>query len=752
MPPALPEFEELEAGPSFKEEKWVIIPVEDIYSDGDERLWPTDSRYEEADPTTYLEKLAKLWMQHIKKFKPDEHYVLSQLPKGYALLSRERRSHPHIRDKFLFGHPSGVYFNSANKFWDHFVYLMNGGTSPCNCDLCILQREKGTTIDSAGMPRLIRGRRRGKGKQPAGATRKAAAIGPRRRGRRKGSNYLAEDEEGLRDVFKELVYKLKIKRSLDEPVEETDNMDWRAEREQLVDHLTRISMQHRFIPRVGELVLWCPELKGDVKFDFNTDTFRQVCPKTQKFLDPPEWRAGTVAQVPEELVLLGDIYFASEKSMAINMSGFRIETFPDPNSPDKAYSSQYKYVPLSHTRPFNMWDIFMQNIPSEYFHPSIFNALTVMPSFSFLDRYRFAGTWPHATIYCKGVYIGAELLVKGDTVRIMPENWSCGAPFGAVTDVLTIEEIVMELYDCDADLSSPLLSEKIAPRVKGQAYTISKDRAYRDLSSPNEEAEPLTMDEVMDAFETVSMRQYGPWYRLHPPDQEMEVSINLIIGRCFEADYMRLMLGSTDLDLDFEGVISGRVYGRDVDDRIPENSEWFAGDYRLETLALETFNGIEVGKYDDARDLKMWRANLRIIDGTATSADVKDAKLPQRKGRRVVEDIIGGKADSSKFKKMGKTSSLVSTALAPPDPSTNATSNDLTSAHDTAVDEDGYEQDDDVSSIYHDAKAEADESEDSLNVLLQMGTTIVRGGTTESEGGDYVPPSSGEPTTKRRKF
>ncbi|WEW58300.1 hypothetical protein PRK78_003768 [Emydomyces testavorans] len=735
MPPLLKESEEPVAGPSSSEERWVIIPVE-------------------ADPTTYLEKLAKLWVQYKKEYKPGVHYILSKLPEGYALLSRSRGTQPHIQDKYLYGHPSGVHFNSSLRFWTHFKHLMNGSVSPCDCDACTLQERRGTTLGADGMPQLIR-RRRGKGKRPAG---KGKVVGPGRPGRRREEHYLAEDEEGIQDVFKELVHKLKLRKVVDEPVVENDSMDWRAERQQLREHLTRMYMQHSFIPRVGELVLWCPELKGEVKFDFNTGTFQEVCLKTKKLLGVPKWRAGTVAQVPEELVVLGDIFFDTEKSMGINMSGFRIETFPDPNSPDKDFSSQYKYVPLSHTRPFNMWDIFLQNVPSDEFHPSIAYGLTIMSSFSMLDKYHFKGTWPDATIYCKGIYIGAELLVKGDSVRLMPENWVSGTPFGSVTDVLVIDKIVVELFNCDSDLSSPMLCEQFSPRVIGRAFTISKDRAYRDPSSLNEEPTPLTHDDVINCFETVAMRQYGPWYRLHPDGSNMEISINKIAGRCFESDYMRLMFGTKDLDLDLEGVISGRQYGRNMDNRIPEDKEWFPGDYRLETLALETFNGIEVGKYDEARDLKMWRANLRIIDGTATAADLKDAKLPREQGRSRKEHIIGGKADASKFENIGRTSSMVSIALAPPAPSTNATPNDFMSAHETGPDED--EDDDDQeeeeaeegSSVGDVTHAPAEDSEESLDEL-QMDVTIFRGGTEETEGGDYEPPSSaGEPSAKRRKY
>lgn len=549
---------------------------------------------------------------------------------------------------------------------------------------------------------------------------------------------------------------------MDVPVKETDNMDWRAEREQLTEHINRIFMQHSFIPRVGELVLWCPELKGEVAYNDQTHTFEMICMETGQHIGRPDWRAGTIAQVPEEQVVLGDVLLNAQKEMAVNMSGFRIETYPDPNSPDKAFSSQYKYVPMSHIRPLSYWDILLQNVSMEVAHPSIPYALTIMSSFSYLDKYRFEGTWPNAAIYSKGVYLGAELLVEGDTVRLVPEIPDDPNPYDSVTDVLVIEKIVLKLKKCDADLKSPFLAQEMIPRVGGRLYTVSKKRAYRDPSAPNEEPKPLTDDQVNEIFRTVSMRQYGPWYPVKGPGDAIDwVTLNQIVGRCFEYDYMMMRFHTNHLGLDLEGVLKGRDYGRQTDHRITDNQEWFAGDYRLETLAVETFNGIEVGTYDTSRDLKMWQANLQIIDGTATADDLWDAKLSHDQGLKKAsdEDIIGGKAESSQFKNMEKTSSMVSTALAPTESSTNVTSAHGTPAGDNAInynnniaEETGGEGKKMKSSVGSHRKSSAlsEQSEDSLNQLLQMPTTVVRGSTEETEGGDFMS-SFPEPIPKRRK-
>lgn len=514
-------------------------------------------------------------------------------------------------------------------------------------------------------------------------------------GRKKTRKYLAVDEEGTQDVYKELVYKLKAKSKLDETITEPGSMDWRAERTQLRDHLTRIFMQHSFIPRLGEVVLWCPELEGEVEYDPETEMFQIYSQEKGKFIGVPNWRAGTVAQVAEEPNVLQDILAETEKKYAVNMSGYRIETFPDPNSPDKSLSSQYKYVPLSNIRPFNYWNVFLQGVETDDFHPSVTNALTIMSSFSMLDKHRFVGRWPNASIHCKGIYLGAELLIKGDGLRLMPQDaGSPENPEGKVTDILVLDRIELKLMSCDADLSSPLLCETTTPRLTGKVYSIAPHRAYRDpgsIGSPK----PMDDDEIINSFECVGMRDYGPWYRTHAPGTTVEISINQAIGRCYESEYMQIMFDNLSFGIDLEGVRGGRQYGREADDRIAPDKEWFCGDYRLQALALETLNGIQVGWYDEARDLKMFRANLKIIDGEATNSDIRDAKIARAAGRPRT-GLIGGKTDSSTFEGAGKTSTMVSIALEPTGVSSNVTPMDAASGQDTGV-EDSEEEEGDES-------------------------------------------------------
>lgn len=626
------------------------------------------------------------------------------------------------RDKFLYGHISGRYFDSPNRFWPHFFYLATGRESPCQCTVCKDHaRESGEMPRRGGRPDKPRGRGRGghSGGGNASSLKLLSFVCKLifRQGRRKAKAHLAEDEEGTQDVFKELVHKLRNKRKMDQEVTEPSCMDWRAERTRLRHHLTRIFIECSFIPRVGELVLWCPELKGEIRFNPKNNSFQEYSHKRKAFIGFPKWRAGTIAQVPEEPVNLQDAVEESDKKYNINMSGFRVETFPDPNDPDdKSLSYQYKYVPLCNIRPLSYWDVLLQNFPTDKFHPSIKFALTIMSSFSMLDKYYFKGEWPNAFIYCHGIYLGSELLVKGDSVRLMPQKVGTPEnPDGAVTDILVIKSIRLQLSSCDAELSSPQLADTVAPRIFGKVYTVSPKRAYREPGY--EEPKALTDDEVVDAFETTDMRSYGSWYPLHPSDCEVQVSINQIIGRLYEKDYMNVVFGHDGFDIDLDGVLSGRQYGRETDNRLAVGKDWFCGDYRMEALALETFNGHEVGPYDEARDLKMWRANLQIIDGTATPADLRAAKIPRDMGRPRV-GLIGTKTTSTTFESVGKTSTMVRSALEPAGPSVGP------SPQNASEDESENDDDDD------------DESDELAEILQPM---YVRGGTEESSGGDYKP-------------
>ncbi|KAL1970594.1 hypothetical protein VTN77DRAFT_4238 [Rasamsonia byssochlamydoides] len=680
---------------------WVVIPLDpDHFSDGDPSTWPKGPQFRRVNDELYRHKLAMMWLQRRGQLEKGKNYILDRLPDNYVLFDRPRYSNPTIRDKFLWGHPSGSYFNSPNQLFPHFLWLMNGGTGRCSCENC----KKKTMVTQ------IRPKVPGETFKTTSWTR----IGPRG----------PLDPEGTPDVFRAAVLKLKERGTLDEPINETLSMDWRAEHKYLQQHLVKSSLQNSFIPRAGELVLWAPEIDGELIYDEKTNTHRVYSFKKGRWLGVPAWRAGTVGQTPEEDVVLEDLIEPMPKRWAVNYSGFRVETFPDPNSYDKSYSLQAKYVHLNCIRPLNYWQIFLQGIPQEDWHPSIKHALTVMSSISLVDKYRFKGTWPDASVFCRGIFIGAELLLVGDAVRLKPKGRTLDDANPKVTDVMVIDRIEFKLLSCINDVRSPLLAEKHAVRIRGKVYTRSPERAYRGpgmVGPPR----PLTHEEVTNAFNYVGMNGYGAWYPVHAPDKFMCISQDMVLGRCYEPDAMKLIFDDTSLGLDFHGVLSGRKYSRETDERIPPGKDWFWGDYRTQALALDSLNGEDVGRYNEARNPKMWRGCLQVIDGRATASDLRDAALPRDRGRPPAS-----LAQASKFGEVGKMSKLVSSGLgANLDGSANVSSGESSSSEDVIVRDDSSD--------------ESEESEDFTRPLP------VRGGMEETELGDYVPEN--ERQTKRAK-
>ncbi|KAL4869158.1 hypothetical protein BDV12DRAFT_185383 [Aspergillus spectabilis] len=698
-------------------EESVVIPIDQSFSDGDPTKWPTEERFGRPDDAFYRQKLADMWLKRTGAHEPGVLYTIDELPEGYAVFDRPRLNNPNIRDRFLYGHPVGQYFSSTITFFPHFYYLMTGGTNKCSCDLCkkMEKRQKGAAMG------IRRGRPPGRavGRQPETVT-EAPVVRPPpgrppgrgpgrpslgRTGRPPGrAGFTIVDSEGTPDEFKIAVTQLKQKGTLDQKISEQGSMDWRAERTAIEEYLEALDIRPSYIPRLGELVLWAPDFNGDLAWNPNTQRIQIYSPTKGKWLKAPEWRAGVIGQISTEEIILQDLVETTEKKWGLNYSGFRVETLPDPNGSDKSYSLHYSYVPLKCIKPFNAYELFLQGTDRKNLHPSIENALTIMSSFSLVEKYLIRGQWPDASVYCRGIFIGAEMLAIGDAIRLKPKGYRAGDDQKpSAVDVMVIEEIQLGLIQCDEDPKSKQLAEKYQVRISGKLYTLDKERAR--IANNGQPARALSLKEVVDVF-NVGMGGYGVWYELHS-GSIVDISQDMVLGRCYEPDAMKLLFNSLSLSYDLQGVLSAREYSRQVDERIPEGKHWFWGDFRTQTLAIDSLNGEDVGHYSETRDVKMWRANLRIVDGTYSQADLREAKHPGKLGRPSMKPRISGLVEVS------KTSKLVSAGLGAVD-----TSN-------PSVSESGTEED--------------------FTTRIEE----LRGGSDESEAGDYAPEDDNEQTFKQ---
>ncbi|KAH0828244.1 hypothetical protein AYO21_03801 [Fonsecaea monophora] len=687
--------------------QWQVLPIQP-YSDADQRTWPPKP-YRPSSEERHLITLAKAWSEKMGIQRTGLNYYLDHLPRGYAVFEIDQNGKTGVTYKRLFGHWSGKYYDSILRFQPHFLWLMSGRQGICECILCgsykaepikrririhsenqlLVPRENQLESESSSRSTSIAGRATG-----------SFSNRPQRHIKAAGAPY-AQDAEGTEDVFKDQLRRLEASKGgttgIEDDVREPNSIDWRAEHSWTtqnvqdwagIDHvqrsLTLIEHQHAFVPRVGELVLFCPIFLHEhyLMLDEKTQEYKFYSFTQKCFHGFPTWRGGVITAVPSAIATDGPIDFPDiqdlpSKQNNLNTGGFRVETFPDPNDEeDKTMSKQYRYLPLRNIRPLSHWQMLLRGTPRNQWHPSIEHALTCMTSISLLEKWYFKGDWPYATIRCKGIYIGPELITVGDAVRIAPREKGKGC-----TDVLVVESIRLHLDDIKAEHvapDSPLLSTRSYITLVGKGYTIDQSRHHQlkpeDASSQSGGAEAVSQDEIKTVFRPVGSALYGPWYRLHEAHQRYEISHDQILGRLCEGAAVQLWTGllqhksaksktsgiKPSLDYDLKGIEDGRVYSTQVDERLGEvdvgSVLWYWADTRAEALDIQTINGLEVGKYDTTRDkdtLELWRTHLKILNGQQLSLDPIASRYTSnfpdfevnesKRGRPTGSKVINGK-------------------------------------------------------------------------------------------------------------
>lgn len=694
---------------------WQALTIEP-YSDGDQKFWPGKPTYVPSDERVYRMKVARAWAQHTSILQNGVNYYLDELPHGYSVFETKQPGGPGIY-KRLFGHPSGRYFDSILRFTDHFLWLMSGMDGDCECNLC--GRPNRVVVPRPRKPQNSglseRRRRRDLTLDDPGAesTRSSSAgglaTGREKRARGMGPKY-SHDEEGTRDVYKECIQNLYKNRDsckgIKDDIIEEDSVDYEAEHQSLTQYLTRIDQQHSFIPRLGELVLWCNYFPDDHHLlkDTSTNEFKFFSFEDKSFHGFPDWRAGVVTAVPNSTAVDGptdfpDILDLPKERTSLNSSGFRVETIPDPNKGDKSASKQYRYLPLRSIRPLAHWQHVLHGFPRKKLHPSIHHALTLMTTVSLLDKYEFTGVWPNGSIHCKGLYIGPELITVGDTVRIaslpmtsralLEDHVSLsGTMWQAEPDILIVSSIRLNLQGIDvyhANSNSLRLCSTSNITLIGSAYSLNPpgEMQHHDGGLTGNRVAAVDTETAKHLFRPIGTLEFGEWYPMHSPRQRYEISHEQVIGRLYEAQAVKLLTGSDmyklepgqqknppSLTFDMSGIYSGRKYATEADRRIPEPLEsqpdaimWHLADYRALALDIATSNGYDIGSYDQLRTKKTlarWRTVLKANRGDLAAA--KELQFGQRgrpAGTRVIDnklvyvDDLGG-ADSSGKEYSGK--------------------------------------------------------------------------------------------------
>ena len=362
------------------------------------------------------------------------------------------------------------------------------------------------------------------------------------------------------------------------------------------------------------MVLWCADKGKEIRQEFSSAQYKYVDPATKALTSHPDWMGGIVTQAPlmKRAIEFKDILGASNKQYSLNYCGFRIEWYHGPNANERHVSKRYSYVPMNRIRPMGFWKELTFGMLERNLHFTVRNCLTAMSTFSPIERYRFKGQWPSASVYATGCYLGAESIFAGDIVRLSPEGG------GYAADVLKVTDIVLNFDDLESSADSPpslSACEYITLTFHGYGFTLDRKRSITGR--------------IIDGIDLPGpMRNYNlPWFYITTASDPIKVDYTRVIGRLYEGKAMEKWgpkFRSTMIDMGREGVQQARRYASQKDSRLAGagNSIYFS-DNRAEALNLDTFNGIDVGARDPNRDPKLWRSVLAVVDGVRDKIGVQ---------------------------------------------------------------------------------------------------------------------------------
>lgn len=633
-------------------------------SDGDGRKWP--KHHYDRNDEYFLERTAAEWIKDLPGGpRPEITYKLDRLPTGYAGFQKARSDSKHV-DRYIYGHPNGQ-FRSLVEFYPHFKHLMDvGGPAGCGCIKCAGQAKKTKEVPARRLKYFAEPQSNGAQVPAENLISPVKPTGTTKKGRWSPEDFeLSErkdvDFEGTADVYEKLIKRLKgagPEVELDETIEERTSPDWRATESSLLNTLKTMRELPSYAPRIGELVMFVRKLDDTehLAWDKGSSTFRRVDTQTSTWREAPKWEAGVVTQMPQENIEENDLVTDLDKEQSIIYSGFKIEPLSDPGSEAKPYTKQYKHVPLHAIRPLTLWQDCVRSVPEKYWHPTVKHALTLSSSLCVIDRYRFKGTWPNALVFCHGLYLGSELILVGDTVRLLPNDRS-----NIVAEIMTITSIRMRFVNLDFDEddlapTAPAIPYQTAVHITGKVYTSDPSRSFNGVSK-----KPIVPDSGLMPAE---LDDFGPWYHYMDPNNpaaRIEVPFSRIMGRCQAYSAASVWL-TTPSDIKTEmqpsafkavntprheaiedmpllsrgltAVKDARKYSQEHDARLTTTEQlWFWADTRIEQLDLHEVNGRFVGAKDAMRtkeQLSRWQKALKGLDGKKGALEEFEAARQKR--------------------------------------------------------------------------------------------------------------------------
>jgi hypothetical protein len=428
-------------------------------------------------------------------------------------------------DRYIFGHKNGR-FDSPIKFYVHFKHLMGGGQMECGCVKCVQSKSQRVSLKGGSgvqrglpVPLLV---------QEEISERVSSLI---------RTTYNASNNDPTA-------------RYVTEQFGNEVSLDKLHDGIRFGTIVEKYQNQPSFLPRKGELVLFYidTEPNCELYFEEPLQHLKIYSHSSNRSLGYPEWKAAVICNEPIEKLDIEDLEH--------NRSGFqlchdrrrryKLEIYED--------QGQTHEVPLSYIRPLSIFHELLSGLEQADWHGSILNALRKMNTACVVDPLMFFGEWPRIAITFNGAWLGSELFIVGDVVRIRDgiRPAGCEVDEGSVLAV-RIHQIAWEfcLKGCDDIVEEPqvmkIRGEVLRICCGGQHSRRSSNGVLEDINSPASARSSLI---GYDWFKVESANSLG----------YMDLAASSVLGRLYEARAMEILTGSRQITVGSWGVEGAREY------------------------------------------------------------------------------------------------------------------------------------------------------------------------------------------------
>lgn len=429
------------------------------------------------------------------------------------------------------------------------------------------------------------------------------------------------DEEGTPDVVRILADELLKDGAINCAIKEPESIDWLLEAEEFPPHIARMRKEPMFMPRKGEIVIFARILDEEltIRCDMKDRKYKLWSPSSKSWRGTPVWEAGVVTQasvLPLNVSHLAGPVKTQDRAHAVTYSGFRVEPLPRFGDLNKTASKRHTYVPLHQLRPFVFWRELLFGVDPIDTHVTIKHALDATSSLSLVNKYWFQGKGSEATVYCSGIYLGHELILLGDLIRICPRQTLSvdarstypsdteGVGSTEVTEVMRIRTIEYKLHDIGS-------TEEIYGVMGSQSIDLPPWTSSLHISGEIITTDPANA--VAHQKRLVSrydLEAYGPWYNTAPPGHKRIIPFSRIIGRCYEGQAM-IRWFPEDIDEQHDGNakavadlskglrshIDARIMSVNNHPVLSAVRRWYIADNRTEQLDLHEVKGELIGRH-----------------------------------------------------------------------------------------------------------------------------------------------------------